>query len=105
MNAVLTIGFLAVIYYLFIQFARHEYIQEDYEEAIIDVEGRLEWACSRTNFPFGMRAQLNVSRDLLRKAKSLWKDNKWHQAYWVALQSQEAMNKAQNIYRKAIREQ
>lgn len=103
MNTVLAIGFFVIIYYVIIQFARQEHIQEYYEDAIIDVEGRLEWARTRSSFPFGMKAQLEVSYELLGEAKSLWKGKKWHQAYRVALQSQEAMNKAQSIYSSAIK--
>lgn len=102
MHTVLAIGFFVLFFYLSIQFARQEHIQEYYEEAIFDVEGRLEWARSRSSFPFGMRAQLDVSCKLLGKAKNLWKENKWQQAYKVALQSQEAMNKAQRIYRSVV---
>lgn len=102
MNSVLAIGFFVAIFYLLIQFARQEHVQEYYEDAIIDVEGRLDWARTRTSFPFGMKAQLEVSHELLGKAKSLWRENKWHRAYRVALQSQEAMNKAQSIYSSVI---
>lgn len=98
MNIVLTIWLLGVTFYFLIQFARQEYIQEDYEDTIFEVEGRLEWARSRTLFPFGMKAQLEVSCELLGKAKTLWNEDKWQQAYQVALQSQEAMDKAQRIY-------
>lgn len=102
MHSVLVIGVFFLFLYYFVQFARQEHIQEYYEDAIFDVEGRLEWARSRTSFPFGMKAQIDVSSRLLGKAKSLWKENKWQQAYRVALQSQEAMNKAQNIYRSVV---
>lgn len=103
MNNILVIGFLVVIFYYIVQFARQEHVQEDYEDAIVDVEGRLDWARTRTSFPFGMKAQLDVCYELLGKAKSLWEENKWHHAYRVALQSQEAMNKAQNIYSSFIK--
>ena len=95
--------FLVVLLYFFIQFARQENVQDDFEDTIADVEGRLDWAYSRTSFPFGMKAQLEVSHQLLDKAKNLWKEHKWHQAYRVALQSQKAMNNAQGIYSLAIR--
>lgn len=103
METVLAFGFIVIICYLFIQFAKQEHVQEDYEDAIGDVEGLLEWARTRTFFPFGMAAQLEVSYELLGKAKSLWKKNKWHEAYRVSLQSQKAMNKAQSIYISAIK--
>lgn len=102
MEYVFAIGFLVILPYLCIQYARQEHIQDIYEEAICDVEGRLEWAHTRRLFPFGMKAQLEVSRDLLGKAKNLWKENKWQQAYRVALQSQGAMNRAQTIYSTVI---
>lgn len=98
MNTVLAFIFLFIIFYLFIQFGREEEIQDVYNDIISDVEGRLEWARTRNSFPFGMKAQLEVSCRYLRRAKSLWKKNKWHQAYRVVLQAQKAMNRAQNIY-------
>lgn len=103
MDTVLIIMFSVMVVYVFIQFARQEQIQEDYEDAIIDIEGRLDWARTRRSFPFGMKAQLEVSNELLGKAKSLWKENKWHQAYRVALQSQRAIDKAQKIYSSVIK--
>lgn len=103
MNTIWIIGFFATIFCLFIQFARQEHIQYEYDDTILDIEGRLEWAQTRTSFPFGMKAQLAVSSKLLNKAKNLWKANKWHQAYRVALQSQQAMNKAQKIYSSVIK--
>ena len=103
MNTVLGIGLVITLFYLIIQFARQEYVQDEYEEAIFDVEGRLEWACTRTFFPFGMKAQIEVSNELLGESKSLWRENKWHRAYRVALESQKAMNQAQRIYGWAIK--
>lgn len=102
MNTVLAIGFFVMIFYFIIQFAQQDNVEEYYEEAIIDIEGRLEWARTRSSLPFGMKSQLDMSYKLLGEAKSLWKGKKWYQAYRVALQSQEAMNKAQNIYCSAI---
>lgn len=98
MHTFLTIGFLVALFYTFIRFARQENIQEFYEEVVLDVEGRLEWAKTRRFFPFGMQAQLEVSHKLLYDAKNLWQQNKWDQAYHAAIQSQEAMNRAQRIY-------
>lgn len=103
MTTLLTIGCIAIIFHYLIQFARREHIEEYYEDAIIDVEGRLEWAHTRRFHPFGMKAQLEVSADLLAQAKNLWKRSRSRQAYRVARQAQDAMNKAQNIYCKAIR--
>ncbi len=103
MEAVFAVGFICIFFYLLIHFGRHEYIQDGFEEAIGDIEGRLEWARTRTSFPFGMKAQLDVAGELLGRAKKLWRKNKWHQAYCVALQSQEAVDKAQNIYKRVIK--
>lgn len=103
MDAILGVGFIVVFFNILVQFARQEHVQDDYDEAIDDVEGRLEWARTRSSFPFGMKAQLEVSYELLNRAKSLWKESEWHKAYRVALQSQEAMNKAQKIYCSAIK--
>lgn len=102
MNTVLTVGFLGGVFYLLVQFARQEHYQDGFDDAIVDIEGRLEWARTRTFFPFGMRAQLEVSHDLLGKAKDLWSENKWQQAYRVALQAQKAMNRAQAIYSSVV---
>ena len=87
---------------LLVQFARQEEIQDEYEDAIIDIEARLEWARTRNCFPFGMEAQMEISHELLGKAKNLWNQNRWHLAYRTVLQSQKAMNKAQRIYSSMI---
>lgn len=102
MDNVLAILFFVTVIYVFILFARQEHIEEYYEDAIIDIEGRLEWANTRKSFPFGMRSQLEVSRELLGKAKKLWQENKWHQAYRVALEAQKAINKAQSLYSSSL---
>ena len=103
MEVILAVGFISIFSYLLVHFARHEYVQEGYEEIIDDIEGRLEWARTRASFPFGMKAQLDLAKELLSRSKRLWDKNKWHQAYCVILQSQEAVNKAQNIYSRVIR--
>jgi hypothetical protein len=103
MNTVMTLGFFITILYLLIQFARQEHVQDEYEDTIGDIEGRLEWARTRRLIPFGMEAQLKITHERLDKAKRLWKENRWNQAYRVSLRSQEAMNKAQSIYSAAIR--
>lgn len=103
MGTVAAIGTLAVVVYYLIDFARQEQIQEYYEDVLLDVEGRLDWARSRPFTPFGMKAQLEVSSELLGEARELWKGHEWHQAYRVARQAQEAMNRAQAIYCRAIR--
>lgn len=103
MTTFLTVQFFIILLYFLVQFARLEQVQEIYKDTIVEVEGRLEWARSRSTFPFGMRAQLDVASQLLHQAQRLWRKNKWHQAYQVALKSQEAMSKAQKIYISAIK--
>ena len=99
MSTVFAVVFTVMIFWLLIQFARQEYIEDYYEEIIIDVEGRLEWARALRSFPFGMKSQLDVSRERLDRAKNLWQKNRWFQAYEAARKSQEAMNKAQDLYK------
>lgn len=94
---ILILLFFNVIY-LIIQFAKEEEVVEDYKQTVVDVEGRLEWANSRSTFPPGMRTQLTRSKRLLRQAQELWKEQNWQKAYQRALEAQEAMNRAQAIY-------
>lgn len=103
MHSLLAVLFLVQLVYLLVRFERQDNVLDDYQHAVYDVESRLSWACSRSSFPFGMKAQMDVSRKLLGQAKNLWRQNRWHQAYRVALQSQEAMNRAQSIYSSFIR--
>lgn len=103
MSTLMIIGCIGTLCYLLVQFARQEHIQDDYEDTILEVEGRLEWARSRTRVPFGMAAQLEVCGELLGKAKKLWEEHRWDQAYYVSRQSQEAMNRAQSLYISAIK--
>ena len=98
MSTLFAIGIIVTITYLLIQFVRQEAVEEFYEEAILDIEGRLDWARTRSSCPFGMKAQIDVSNKLLHQAKNLWRGNKYHQAYRVARQSQKAIDKAQSIY-------
>lgn len=102
MNTLLVIGLIVTFTYFCIQLARQEAVEDFYEDAIIDVEGRLDWARTRSFFPFGMKAQMDVSNELLRQAKTLWQENKWKKAYNVARQSQAAIDKAQSIYISGI---
>ncbi len=41
MNMILMIVFFVLIFYSFTQFARQEHFQEGFEDAVIDIEGRL----------------------------------------------------------------
>ena len=102
MHFILALIFPALLVYLLVQFARQEEIQDEYEDAILDIEARLEWARTRRRFPFGMQAQIEISGELLNRAKNLWNQNRWRQAYQTALRSQEAMNKAQHLYSSMI---
>ena len=104
MSILFAIGLIVTITYLLIQFGRQEAVEEFYQEAIIDIEGRLDWARTRSSYPFGMEAQIDVSNKLLHQAKNLWRGNKYQQAYRVARQSQKAIDKAQNIYISAAME-
>ena len=98
MSILFAIGLIATITYFLIQFVRQEAVEEFYQEAILDIEGRLDWARTRPSYPFGMKAQIDISNKLLHQAKNLWRGNKYHQAYRVAHQSQVAIDKAQSIY-------
>ena len=102
MHVFLALVFSALLLYMLIQFARQEEIQDDFEDAILDIEARLEWARTRSSFPFGMRAQMDISGELLGKAKNLWHQNRWQQAYQTALMSRDAIDRAQHIYSSTI---
>ena len=102
MHVFLAVVFSVLLIYLLVQFARQEEIQDDYKDAILDVEARLEWARTRSTFPFGMETQMEVASTLLVRAKNLWRQNQWHQAYRTVLQSQDAINRAQHIYSSMI---
>lgn len=102
MHVIMALAFSGLFVWLLVQFARQEEIQDEYEDAILDIEARLEWARTRTSFPFGMQAQMEISRELLGKAKNLWNQNRWRQAYQTARQSQDAINRAQHIYSSMI---
>lgn len=105
MSTFITIAFISTLIYQLIQFARQEYFQDEYEATVDDIEGRMDWARSRSTFPFGMKAQLEVSSQLLGEAKNLWSADKWPQALSAAMQSQEAMDRAQSIYSITIQKQ
>jgi len=98
MGTVLAVVFGGMIICLFFQFARQEYLEAYYEEIVLDVESRLEWARALNKFPFGMRSQLEVCQERLGHAKRLWGDNRWYLAYETACESQEAMDSAQDLY-------
>lgn len=99
--AMLTLFAIGVIFatiFLLIKFAQQEAVEEFYQAAIIDIEGRMDWARSRSSCPFGMKTNIENSNQLLYQAKDLWHANRYHQAYRVARQSQDAIDKAQKIY-------
>jgi len=98
MNAFLAIGFIVTVIYFFTRFAKQEAVEQFYEAVILDVEGRLDWATSRSTHPFAMQVNITRASKLLFQAKSLWRGNKFHQAYQVARESQQAIDKAQSIY-------
>ena len=102
MNLLILAG-LAAFIYMMVQFGRQESVQEYYEETINDVDARFEWAKTRSFYPFGMEAQLDNSWEWLEKAKELWSQRKWHDAYRAAKQSQAHMNQAQEIFSNAIK--
>ena len=98
MGGIVAIAFAVMLFCLFMQFARQETVEDYFEEIVLDVEGRLEWARALRKPPFGMRSQLDVCRERLARAKNLWGNNRWHQACEVARKFQEAMNRAQDLY-------
>ncbi len=98
MDTIFTLGLIALITYLFSQFAKQEAVEEFYLAIIMDVEGRIDWAVTRSSYPFGMLANIELSNKLLQQARELWRGKQFHQAYRVARQSQKAIDKAQNIY-------
>lgn len=103
MSILLAAGIIVIITHYGIQFIQQEAVEEVYQDAILDIEGRLDWARSRRTYPFGMKAQMDRSSKLLYQAKNLWQGNQYHQAYQVARQSQMAIDKAQHIYISASR--
>ena len=98
MGILFTIGLIVIVTYFLNQCLKQEAVEEFYQDAILDIEGRLDWARTRASYPLGMKAQMDVSNKLLHQAKNLWHGNKYHQAYQVACQSQKAIDKAQSIY-------
>ncbi len=98
MSLLFVIGFIITITYPLVQFGRQEAVEESYQAAIIDIEGRLDWARTRSTYPLGMQAKVAVANQLLQQAKKLWRGNQYQQAYRVARLSQEAIDKAQIIY-------
>ncbi len=102
MHMVLGLFFFTMLIYLLVQFARQEEIQDNYEDTIIDIEGRLDWARTRSSLPFGMQTQIEQSGELLGQAKWLWSKHRWQSAYLTALQSQQALDRAQHLYRSMV---
>lgn len=89
--------------WLLVHFARKESIEEEFADTIGDIEGRLAWAQTRPKQPFGMHAQIKITGSLLVQAKQLWVEEKWHQAYCLALKSQKAIDRAQDIYCNGVK--
>jgi len=102
MHTVLALFFCTMLIYLLIRFARQEEIQDNFENTIIDIEGRLDWARTRQSLPFGMQTQIEQSGELLGKAKWLWSRHRWQLAYRTARESQEALDRAQRLYRSML---
>ncbi|MCP4326336.1 MAG: hypothetical protein GY951_10860 [Psychromonas sp.] len=98
MNSLFVIGLIVTIIYFLVQFAKQEAIEEFYDAIIIDVEGRLNWAASRTTLPFGMLENINTASKQLALSKYLWGEHKYHQAYQIACESQQAIENAQILY-------
>lgn len=91
------IAILTITYFIF-KFAQQENVEEYYQQTILDIEALQDWAASRTTYPFGMKAQIEISNDLLHQAKILQGESEYQHAYQVARQSWSAINKAQKIY-------
>lgn len=103
MNSLLPLAAIGIMLYVFWRFGYQEERSEPYEEAILDVQGRLEWARSRqTPLPPGMESQLQRTSQLLDEAKELWSTNKWDKALKKAWEAQTAMNTAQEIFVQAL---
>jgi hypothetical protein len=98
MSILLAAAIIYIISYYLILFIQQEAVEEFYQDVILDIEGRLDWARSRRTYPFGMQAKMDESNKLLRQAKNLWQGNQYRQAYRVARQSQMAIDRAQSIY-------
>lgn len=98
-SGIISLAVIAAMLYLFWRFGYREERVEPYEEAILDVEGRLDWADSRAKpLPPGMEAELGRTRELLEEAKSLWKSGQWDKAVKTAWKAQKAMTIAQDTF-------
>lgn len=103
MSSILAIALIAAFIAFCVHYGRKEAVDEQYEDIMIDLNGRFDWAKSRKGpLPFGMDAQLQNSWDLMHEAQELWKKHKWHDAYRRAKKAQDHMNQAQTIYSDAI---
>lgn len=103
MSILFVFALIVTITYMIFKFAQQEAVEEEYQEAILDIESLQEWASSRAIYPFGMKAQIEISNKLLHQAKDLRCESKYQQAYRVALQSLHAIDNAQRIYISACK--
>lgn len=98
MNILFIFALIVTITYVIFRLGQHEAVDEYYHEAILDIESLQAWANTRTTYPFGMKAQMDISNKLLHQAKDLRYESEYRHAYRVALQSLHAIDKAQRIY-------
>ncbi len=102
MSGVIALTVIAVMLVVFWRFGYRDERVEPYEEAVLDVEGRLDWAHSRAKpLPPGMESQLARTSKLLEEAKALWAANKWDRAVKKAWAAQKSMTTAQDIFIQA----
>ncbi|GLS92410.1 hypothetical protein GCM10007916_34810 [Psychromonas marina] len=103
MSILFIFALITTITYIIFKFAQQEAVEEQYQEAILDIESLQDWAISRPTCPFGMKSQIDTSNKLLHQAKDLRNESEYQQAYRVALQSLHAIDKAQRIYISACK--
>lgn len=98
-SSVLVLFIIAAMLYVFWKFGYRDERAEPYEEAVNDVESRLDWARSRpTPLPAGMETHLQEAETLVAEAKKLWNGMKWDRALRTAWKARKAMNQAQGIF-------
>lgn len=98
MSMLFVFTLIVTITYIIFKFGQQETVDVYYQEAISDIESLQAWANSRNTYPFGMKAQMDISNKLLHQAKHLRCESEYGRAYRVALQSLHAIDKAQRIY-------